>query len=375
MRPGSAPRVVRRPLDWDLAPVDVLRLVRSDAHPIALIGAWADGADVISSEPALVRSPPQSLADVLDSPCAPGAGASGGAGGQADAPGSRELVLPIPRFPASAAAGSATWASASAGEVLPVPPAPGGARRLPAWWFGYYDHVLRRDQSTGEWFFEALWTAGRDEALERRFEDLSAAGARPPRRRLAATPAGTSCWRRRRPSIRRRSARAVEYIRRGDIFQANICLRLEAAFDGDPLDAFCQAAAVLQPPYAAFMRMPGGAVASLSPELFLRRNGRTVLSRPVKGTHRRSPRQRQARRQRGRAGALGQEPRRERDDRRPDAQRPQPGLRRGQRAGPAPARRRASPGRLASGLRRATERSARRPATATSSARPSRPDR
>ena len=90
----------------------------------------------------------------------------------------------------------------------------------------------------------------------------------------------------------------MEYIWRGDIFQANICLRLEAGFGGDPLDAFCQAAAVLQPPYAAFLRVPGGAVASLSPELFLRRKGRTVLSRPVKGTHRRSPRPRQAARQR-----------------------------------------------------------------------------
>ena len=33
---------------------------------------------------------------------------------------------------------------------------------------------------------------------------------------------------------------AVEYIHRGDIFQTNICLRAEAAFAGDPLDAFCQ---------------------------------------------------------------------------------------------------------------------------------------
>jgi len=49
---------VRRPLGWDLAPVDVLRLVRSDAHPIALIGAWADGSDVVSSESALVGTPP-----------------------------------------------------------------------------------------------------------------------------------------------------------------------------------------------------------------------------------------------------------------------------------------------------------------------------
>src|ERR1017187_9224741 len=88
-------------------------------------------------------------------------------------PGSCERGLPIPRFRASAGAGSATWGSALAAGGVPWRPPPGAPRRLPAWWFGHYDHVLRRDQSTGEWFFEALWTAGRDEVLERRFEDLS----------------------------------------------------------------------------------------------------------------------------------------------------------------------------------------------------------
>src|SRR6266700_4188565 len=294
MRPGSAPRVVRRPLGWHLAPVEVLRLVRSDAHPIALIGAWADGADVISSEPALVRSPPQSLGDVLYSPCAAGSGPCGGEGGRAGRAWQRGAGLGGPAF-------GGGWSGyrgfCFGGEVLPVPPAPGGPRQLPAWWFGHYDHVLRRDQSTGEWLFEALWTAGREEVLERRFEDLSRRARDPaPRAR------GYSCgaFQLTPPAAEHKAAvsRAVEYIRRGDIFQANICLRLEAGFDGDPLDAFCQAVTALRPPYAAFMRASQGAVASLSPELFLRRKGSTVLSRPVKGTHRRSPRQRQARRQR-----------------------------------------------------------------------------
>ena len=293
MRPSPVPRLVRRPLCWDLAPVEVLRLVRADAHPIALIGAWSDGSDVVSSEPALVRSPPQFLGDVLDLPCAPGAGAGGGA----DRARQLGTGLADPAFPAFGGGWIGYLGFGFGGEVLPVPPAPGGPRQLPAWWFGYYNHVLRRDQSTGEWWFEALWTAGREETLERRFEDLS---GRP--RAGAPRARGYSCGDfLLAPSAAEHKAavgRAVEYIRRGDIFQANICLRLEAGFEGDPLDAFCQAAAVLQPPYAAFMRVPQGAVASLSPELFLRRNGRTVLSRPVKGTHRRSPRPRQARRQR-----------------------------------------------------------------------------
>src|SRR5258708_36985692 len=71
MRRSSAPHLVRRPLDWDLDPVEVLRLVRSDAHPVALTGAWAGGSDVISSEPVTIRNPPGQLGHVLDSPTPP----------------------------------------------------------------------------------------------------------------------------------------------------------------------------------------------------------------------------------------------------------------------------------------------------------------
>ena len=266
--------------------------MRADAHPIALIGAWADGSDVVGAEPRWCAARPGASETSLTRPArrAPGRAAALTVPGSWDGACRSRLSclrrrldwLPGLRLRRRGPAGCPRLAV---------------ARQLPAWWFGYYDHVPRRDQSTGEWWFEALWTACREEALERRFEDLS---GRP--RAAAPRARGYSCGDfLLAPSAAEHKAavgRAVEYIRRGDIFQANICLRLEAGFEGDPLDAFCQAAAVLQPPYAAFMRVPRGAVASLSPELFLRRNGRTVLSRPVKGTHRRSPRQRQARRQR-----------------------------------------------------------------------------
>jgi para-aminobenzoate synthetase/4-amino-4-deoxychorismate lyase len=176
-----------------------------------------------------------------------------------------------------------------AGHVLPVPPAPGVSRRLPAWWLGYYDHVLRRDRASGQWFFEALQTPERAGFLDRRLAEL--------RRRARGAlllPRGYACgdFRLIPSAAGHKSAvrRAVEYIRQGDIFQANICLRLEAGFDGDPLDAFCQTVNRLDPPYAAFLRLPEGAVASLSPELFLQQAGTSVVSRPIKGTHARSAR-------------------------------------------------------------------------------------
>src|SRR5215469_14910319 len=290
---GLVPSVVRRPLGWDLAPVEVLRLVRPDAHPVALLGTWADGTDVISSEPVLVRCPPCSLGEVLDSPGPAGVPGAGGRPGHARGLGAG---LAEPALPGFGGGWIGYLGFGHCGEVLPVPPAPGGPRQLPAWWFGYYDHVLCRDRSTGRWFFEALWTAEREEALERRFEELSR------RARAAPVARGYRCGDfLLAPSAAEHKAavgRAVDYIWRGDIFQANICLRLEASFDGDPLDAFCQAVRVLRPPYAAFIRMPGGAVASLSPELFLRRTGRAVVTRPIKGTHRRSAHRQQADRQR-----------------------------------------------------------------------------
>ena len=76
----------------------------------------------------------------------------------------------------------------------------------------------------------------------------------------------------------------LRHLTAGDIFQANICRRFEAAFSGDPLDVFCAGVETLAPAYAAFLRTPHGAVASLSPELFLRRSGRQVRTAPIKGT-------------------------------------------------------------------------------------------
>jgi aminodeoxychorismate synthase component I len=285
VQPSPASRFVRRPLEWSLAPEEVLRLVRSDAHPVALMGAWAGGSDVIGSEPTMIRNPPWPLSDVIDSPFQVGVPPGGGRG---DVQG-------------GGAAFGGGWIGylgfGLAAEVLPVPPAPGGPRTLPGWWYGYYDHVLRHDRATNAWFFEALWTPDRAEALERRFDDLTRRSRGP-----APEPRDYACDDFQLvPSAadhKAAVARAVDYIERGDIFQANICLRLEADFAGDPLDAFCHSVSALRPPYAAFIRVPGGAVASMSPELFLRRTGRAVLSRPIKGTRPRSPRRDQARRQR-----------------------------------------------------------------------------
>ena len=88
------------------------------------------------------------------------------------------------------------------------------------------------------------------------------------------------------PAVHRaRVARAIEHLRDGDLFQVNLCAGVEATFEGYPLDAFCRGVEHLHPTYAAFVsRVDGSAVASFSPELFVRRTGLEVLTSPIKGT-------------------------------------------------------------------------------------------
>ncbi|KMO11108.1 aminodeoxychorismate synthase component I [Methylobacterium platani] len=89
-------------------------------------------------------------------------------------------------------------------------------------------------------------------------------------------------------------ARAVErvrdYIRAGDIYQANIAQRFEAALPpGFDAFAFYRRLRARNPaPFAAYLEVDGLTIASSSPERFLRLDGRSVETRPIKGTARRS---------------------------------------------------------------------------------------
>lgn len=82
----------------------------------------------------------------------------------------------------------------------------------------------------------------------------------------------------------------LRWIREGESYQ--ICLTAEITCEADlaPLDLYRVMRRVNPAPYAAFLRWPGGAVLSASPECFLRveTNG-AVETRPIKGTIVRDP--------------------------------------------------------------------------------------
>jgi para-aminobenzoate synthetase component I len=81
------------------------------------------------------------------------------------------------------------------------------------------------------------------------------------------------------------AVRAVrEHILDGDVYQVNLSQRLQVDYAGRPEPLQAALAARFPAPFGALLRAPGLAVISSSPELFLRRRGETVLSRPIKGT-------------------------------------------------------------------------------------------
>jgi para-aminobenzoate synthetase/4-amino-4-deoxychorismate lyase len=202
-----------------------------------------------------------------------------------------------PERPDSAAAGSAIWGSARRTACCRCRPRRAGRAACPRAGSATTTTCCAATGPPAGGPVAALVTPGREEALELRLAELSRRAAAP-----GPQPRGYACGGFRltpSPDEHQSAVRqTVSYIRRGDLFQANICLRLEADFDGDPLDAFCYAATRLDPPYAAFLRLPDGAIASMSPELFLRRTGTRVLSQPIKGTAPRAADEDLARRQR-----------------------------------------------------------------------------
>ncbi len=84
---------------------------------------------------------------------------------------------------------------------------------------------------------------------------------------------------------RRRVAEVLAAIRAGEVWQVNLSQRLTARWPGDVHSLYRALRAVSPAPFGAVV---AGAVASVSPETFLNADGRTVTTRPIKGTRPRS---------------------------------------------------------------------------------------
>jgi para-aminobenzoate synthetase component 1 len=87
-------------------------------------------------------------------------------------------------------------------------------------------------------------------------------------------------------------AQAVEqvrtYIAAGDVYQVNLSRRARCTFAGNALELYSALRAGNPAPYSAYLSTGEFEFISTSPEQFLRKQGRQLVTRPIKGTRPRS---------------------------------------------------------------------------------------
>jgi para-aminobenzoate synthetase / 4-amino-4-deoxychorismate lyase len=74
------------------------------------------------------------------------------------------------------------------------------------------------------------------------------------------------------------------YLQSGDVYQITYCLKIIFDFNGNAFDLYKKLYDIQPVPYAAFIETDHYSIASLSPEIFLYKNGKSILSKPMKGT-------------------------------------------------------------------------------------------
>jgi len=88
----------------------------------------------------------------------------------------------------------------------------------------------------------------------------------------------------------RRVAEMLAHIHRGDIYEANFCQEFYAEnTEIDALKTYWKLNAISKAPFAVFFKFQDKYLLSASPERFLRKKSKLVISQPIKGTAKRSP--------------------------------------------------------------------------------------
>lgn len=227
---GEAPAVLRS--------VAAAAAVAHLPPPAALIGDWFGSRAVIA--PSLAAAP-VGPAEVFDAP-----------------PGTADVI------------GGGWFGYLS----YPDPGADESTPRIPEAAGGWSDCVLRQDGG-GSWWYESLTGAALPDWLGTLLGTLPPAPPAPYTLEWIAPD---------RARHRRGVLACLEAIAAGEVYQACVCTRFTGRIEGPPLEFFADAVTRTAPARAAYIAGDWGAVASLSPELFLSRRGTSVTSSPIKGT-------------------------------------------------------------------------------------------
>lgn len=81
----------------------------------------------------------------------------------------------------------------------------------------------------------------------------------------------------------------LEHIHRGDIYEANFCQEFYAENATiNPVQTYQDLNAISEPPFASFLKLDDQYLLSASPERYIKKEGKKIISQPIKGTAKRS---------------------------------------------------------------------------------------
>jgi para-aminobenzoate synthetase component 1 len=84
-------------------------------------------------------------------------------------------------------------------------------------------------------------------------------------------------------------SKMLEYIHRGDIYEANFCMEFyseQATIN--PVEIYQRLSTISEPPFAVYFKNKDQFLLSASPERYLKKEGTKVISQPIKGTSKRN---------------------------------------------------------------------------------------
>ncbi|MCA1908772.1 MAG: aminodeoxychorismate synthase component I [Magnetospirillum sp.] len=176
--------------------------------------------------------------------------------------------------------GFAGWLSYDLGRHLERLPPPHPAQpSFPDCVLGEFNAVAAFDHQQGQ-----AWVVGEDKAARHLRDRLMAAPALPPVDWLTGVQAQPDLS---RDQYQARVARVVDYIRAGDVFQANLAQRFTATAPPglSAFDLYRRMRHLAPGPFSAFIGGGDCVLAAVSPERFLSLDAQGhVESRPIKGT-------------------------------------------------------------------------------------------
>jgi para-aminobenzoate synthetase component 1 len=185
---------------------------------------------------------------------------------------------PLPGF----RGGAVGWFGYDLGRELErVPDLAAPDAVLPDLHFGLYPFALAHEVATGRRLVVGHGSREQGEAFAREIEALTECVVPITPLQGVGREVGSTFD---RPAYEQAVEHVREHILDGDVYQVNLAQRFEVTYSGRPEALHAALSKRFPAPFGALLRTPDTAVISSSPELFLRKRGSLVESRPIKGT-------------------------------------------------------------------------------------------